>query len=331
MTTSEVRTVEANFSPLPNSGYHQCWYPVATSSTLVRGEVLGTDLCDGRIVVYRTEGGDVHAMAPHCRHMGADLSIGDVVDDQVRCPFHHWHYGPDGHCTKIPSGDRIPRQARLQTFPVADKWGLIWVFWGKEALYPVPSFEAWDDATMMLHAFEADLAESIKVDPWVFASNVFDIVHNRVVHGLQIADPEVQIVDAFTARMHWDSEYVERESGSMRADLDVYGTNVIRTCGEHDGRMTWHIAGVSPLGRRGTRVFIVLATRRDTGAREHLERQAALHNRFVNEDLPILNSMRLGDFQLVGNDRAIARYFRFARNYPRATMSELETLDPPRV
>lgn len=327
MTVSEVSTAPAIQSAGQDSGYHQCWYPVALSSQLGVGQAVGIDLCDGRVVVYRTQNGDVHAMVPYCKHMGADLSIGDVVDDELRCPFHHWQYGADGRCTKIPSGDRIPRQARLRTFPVEDKWGLIWVFWGSEPLYPVPSFEGYDDETMISHAFEAALAESIKVDPWVFASNVFDIVHNRVVHGLQIADPEVQVIDSYTARMHWDSEYIERESGKMRTDIDVYGTNVIRTRGEHDGRLTWHIAGVTPLGRGNTRVFFVLATLRDQGAREHLERQQTLHNRFVNEDLPILNSMRLGDFHLVGNDRAMARYFKFARDYPRKTMAELEILD----
>lgn len=327
MTVTDVSTASPDSSAPPESGYHQCWYPVAVSSELVAGQALGINLCDGRVVVYRTQSGDVHAMVPYCKHMGADLSLGDVVDDELRCPFHHWQYGADGVCSKIPSGDRIPRQARLRTFPVADKWGLIWVFWGPEPLYPVPSFDADGDETIIFEAFEAALAESLQVEPWVFTSNVFDIVHNRVVHGLQISDPEVQMVDPYTARMYWDSEYMEKESGKWRADVNVYGTNVARSAGDHDGRMTWHIAGISPLGRGNTRVFFVVATRRGDGAREHVERMKAQHNRFVNEDLPILNSMRLDDFHLVANDRAMARFLRFARDYPRKTMTELEALD----
>lgn len=312
---------------MPGAGYHQCWYPVALSADLAPGQVLGVDLADGRVAIFRTETGEVHAMVPYCKHMGADLSVGDVIGAELRCPFHHWHYGTDGRCTKIPSGDRIPNAARLSTFPVEDKWGLIWVFWGPKPLYSVPSFPDWDDETMVYRAFEVDLRESIKVDPWVFCSNIFDIVHNRVVHGLQIADPTIDETDAYTRRMSWDATYVERESGTLRTDIRVYGTNAISTSGDHDGRPTWHIAGVTHLGRRGTRVFITVATKRDEEAQEHLDRQQAVHNRFVNEDLPILNTMRLGDDHLVANDRAIARYLRYAREYPKATMAELEAVD----
>lgn len=263
-------------------------------------------------------------MVPYCKHMGSDLSVGDVIGEELRCAFHHWHYGSDGRCTKIPSGDRIPRAARLSTFPVEDRWGLIWVFWGSEPLYDVPSFEGWDDATMVYRAFEVELREPMSVDPWVFCANIYDVVHNRVVHGLQIADPSLEQVNDYTTRIHWDATYEERESGHLRSDILQYGTNAISTYGEHDGRTTLHLAGTSPLGRDGTRVFITVATTRDEGSEEHLDRQQALHTRFVNEDLPILNTIRLGDDHLVANDKGIVRYLRYARTYPKATMAELE-------
>jgi nitrite reductase/ring-hydroxylating ferredoxin subunit len=326
VTTAET-TPRPGLFDISGPGYHQCWYPVALSTDLAAGQVLGVDLADGRVAVYRTESGDVHAMVPYCKHMGSDLSVGAVVGDQLRCAFHHWHYGTDGRCSKIPSGDRIPAAARLATFPVEDRWGVIWVFWGPTPLYQVPSFQAWDDKTMVYRAFEVPLSEPLQVDPWVFTSNIFDIVHNRVVHGLQIADPTVEVVDDYIRKMRWDATYMERESGSLRSDILVYGTNAISTSGEHDGRATWHIAGLGPHGRQGTRVFIMAATTKGPGAEEHLDREQALHSRFVNEDLPILNTIRLGEDHLVANDRAMVRYLRYAREYPRATMAELETVD----
>ena len=50
-----------------------------------------------------------------------------------------------------------------------------------------------------------------------------------------------------------------------------------------------------------------------------------MHNRFVNEDLPILNGLRIGDMHLVGADRAMARFMRAVRKYPRTTLDALET------
>jgi hypothetical protein len=50
-----------------------------------------------------------------------------------------------------------------------------------------------------------------------------------------------------------------------------------------------------------------------------------MQNRFVNEDLPILNNLRFGDMHLVSADRAMARFMRAVRKYPRTTLDALET------
>src|SRR5687767_3281316 len=36
-------------------GAHECWYPVALSSSVPKGTAIGRDIGDGRIVVYRGE------------------------------------------------------------------------------------------------------------------------------------------------------------------------------------------------------------------------------------------------------------------------------------
>src|SRR3546814_10912158 len=70
-----------------------------------------------RIVIYRGEDGAVRAMSAYCKHMGADLSVGgEVVGNNIRCPFHHWAYGDGGQCRHIPAGDEIPKRATLFHF-----------------------------------------------------------------------------------------------------------------------------------------------------------------------------------------------------------------------
>src|SRR3546814_6741212 len=74
-------------------------------------------------------------MSAYCKHMGADLSVGgDIVGNDVRCPYHHWTYGDGGKCTGIASGDPIPRESNLASFPTAEHLGLIWVFFGETPL-----------------------------------------------------------------------------------------------------------------------------------------------------------------------------------------------------
>jgi phenylpropionate dioxygenase-like ring-hydroxylating dioxygenase large terminal subunit len=312
-------------------GFHQCWYPVGLSRDLAVGERIGAELCDGRIVLYRGEDGVARAMTPYCAHMGSDLSVGDVVGNDLRCAFHHWRYGPDGRCNDIPSGDRIPPAACQFTFPVEERWGLIWVFWGPEPLYDIPSFplDDWDDERYVLHPFEAQFAEPLRVEPWVFTTNVFDIVHNRVVHGIKIADPEIIELNPYVRTMHWDASFEERGTGKWRTDIMVYGTNAISNSGAHDGRVTLQVAGSAPMGALGLRMFMVVATDRSPGAEKHLEERERLHNRLVNEDLPILNTLRFGDDHLVAADRAIAKFLRMAKDYPKATMAQLEASARP--
>ncbi|HVW35325.1 MAG TPA: Rieske (2Fe-2S) protein, partial [Acidimicrobiia bacterium] len=161
---------ESLFAPL-EGGHPVGWYAVALSDQLAGGQVVGIELGDGRLALYRGEDGTVRAMTPYCRHMGADLTVGDVVGNDLRCAFHHWQYGTDGRCSQIPSGDRIPAAAQLRPFPVEEKWGLVWVFWGPEVVYSVPSFQEWGDE-WVCRAFEVPLAEPLHVAPWIFTTNV---------------------------------------------------------------------------------------------------------------------------------------------------------------
>lgn len=68
---------------LPGGGYHQCWYPVAFSEDVPAGTSVGLEFCDDRIVLYRGADGVARASIPYCKHMGADLSIGDVVGNDL--------------------------------------------------------------------------------------------------------------------------------------------------------------------------------------------------------------------------------------------------------
>ncbi len=122
------------------AGFHQSWYAIARSGEVGNGEVIGRDFLDGRAIVYRGENGAAVVMNAFCRHLGADLSMGKVIGNDIRCAFHHWQYGPDGGCTKIPASEKIPKAARMFKYPTAEKWGLIWAFNGTSPLFDVPEF-----------------------------------------------------------------------------------------------------------------------------------------------------------------------------------------------
>jgi phenylpropionate dioxygenase-like ring-hydroxylating dioxygenase large terminal subunit len=307
-------------------GAHQCWYPVALSKDVPKGKAIGTDLGDGRIVIYRGEDGETRAMSAYCRHMGADLTFGgEVIGNHIRCPYHHWSYGDGGQCKKIPSGDPIPGGTSLVHLPLKEQFGLIWVFFGKTPLYELQTFDDFDDEKHVARACEVKFSENLRAEPWIVLSNIYDIVHLRFLHGMKIVGTQIEQMDPYRCRMSWKAEHTgEKDSGSWSPEIDVYGMNGIRTKGEMDGRLKWYIAASTPCGRRGTRMFLTIITTKDAGAESFLDRAEAMHNRILNEDLPILNNMRFGALRLVKSDRDMGRFIRAAREYPRTTLDELE-------
>src|SRR5947208_2361092 len=87
------------------AAYPASWYRFGSSSEL-RDRPLSKPMLGRQLAAFRTGSGRAVVMDGRCAHLGADLGGGRVVGDAIQCPFHHWEYGPDGHCIRIPgTGD----------------------------------------------------------------------------------------------------------------------------------------------------------------------------------------------------------------------------------
>ena len=144
--------------------------------------MLGHDL-----VLFRDAAGQPACLADTCVHRGAPLSRGQCVPGGVQCPYHGWVYGADGRCVEIPSleaGERIPRRARVDAYPCAVQFGLVWVFLGdlpaeERPAIPdfLPEFSAGDGAWRFIHG-RFDYAAN-----WerVFENHI-DSAHTHFIH-----------------------------------------------------------------------------------------------------------------------------------------------------
>lgn len=331
MTTAEAKIARQRRShKVEKAGYPQSWYAVALSEELPPGKVIGLEFCDGGIILYRDSQGKPHALARYCKHMGADLALGDVVGDNVRCAFHHWQYGPDGACNRLATSDKIPPQARLVGFPTEESWGLIWVFWGLEPLYELPSFHPKVDMSKMVwKAYEIKAHTRFTGgSPWAPGTNVFmgtngfDYQHLIALHGL----PEHQ---ANYDKCNWGKYTIERPSGLIN-----FGIGASAASGEHrllglDLPSAYLTGGVrGPKTRRG---FMVEAASIGDGspaalqkARERVDYMHEHHERVIGQDVDILNSLDPSEpGLLVGSDWGIPLYLKWVAAYPFATMEEL--------
>jgi phenylpropionate dioxygenase-like ring-hydroxylating dioxygenase large terminal subunit len=290
----------------PEEGFHRCWYPVCLARELEVGVPLGRDLLGTRLVAWRApDTGKPVVQGAWCPHLGADLSLGQIVEGQLRCPYHHWSFDGSGACTRIASGDKIPPAARIFTYPAVEAWGLIWMFNGETADYPVPGIPDADEGTI---AFEAHERPRAPFDGWIAVSNGVDFQHLQTLHGLPTsALPDEVTVDGC------GMEY-EVESPFHMQHGRITGTNCFAQhlrIGPREMFMLFTSAPIEPGWSTGH--FVVGVPK---GEEERLPEVRAMAERLQAEDAPVLRSIRFRRGLLTASDRHLARYLRYVDSFP---------------
>jgi vanillate O-demethylase monooxygenase subunit len=108
-----------------------CWY-VACTPDEIDHKPLGRTICGERLVLWRGEEGRLSALEDFCPHRGAPLSLGRMVEGKLVCGYHGLEMGCDGKTVAMP-GQRVRGFPAIRSFPVAQKYGFIWVWPGDAA------------------------------------------------------------------------------------------------------------------------------------------------------------------------------------------------------
>ena len=72
------------------------WYFAMPSKELTLNAVKALEFCGQELVLFRGMDGKVAALDAYCPHMGTHLGKGKVVQNTVRCFFHHWQFDAEG-------------------------------------------------------------------------------------------------------------------------------------------------------------------------------------------------------------------------------------------
>lgn len=314
------------FVPQGEGGYDENWYPVCLSTELGNGEVKGFDFLDGRVVVYRAEGGgEAQVLSPFCRHLGVDLAVGKVVGDQIRCAYHHWRYDRTGQCVATALGDAPPPKARLFRFPTRESLGLIWAYNGENPAYELPNFGVAESEL----AVRTTRAVEVPMDPFMLFSNALDLQHLVAVHGIRFTETPSEFPLGESGRtISYVQDMVVPGLGSSRQHATLWGTNCITLASDIMNRETFMMSAGLAVAGPMTRTFTVSATRRDasrTGEdlmiEQHLKTVDQFGMQLNREDDPVMRSVSPRIDNLTKSDLGLSVYFSFARNYPRNTLA----------
>jgi vanillate O-demethylase monooxygenase subunit len=187
------------------------WHPVATAEEVAaaRPHPLAVTLLDRNLVVTG-EGDRYSCFTDRCPHRSTRLSVGWVDDGGIRCAYHGWRFGADGHCVEIPAAPEVPIPARacIEAFEATAAYGLVWVRLDRSAGTSLPPCPAFDDPTTHVvpgHPYTWPTSAPRRVE------NFVDLAHFAWVHDGTLGrrdEPVPPIPD------------VVREDGELRFSYD---------------------------------------------------------------------------------------------------------------
>jgi phenylpropionate dioxygenase-like ring-hydroxylating dioxygenase large terminal subunit len=203
--------------------YINFWYPIAQSEDVVTYEPFQTQVLGQRLVAFRDDDGHARVLSDVCIHRGGSLGKGWVRNNSVVCPYHGWQFGGDGRCNRIPTVEtnKIPGRARVDSYPVEEKYGIVFAFLGdlpeeeRPPLRAVKEFgqEGWRANKLVVFEIDAYYERSIE--------NGLDPSHNEFVHPAQGSPSMQRDFKKNPLDMQdipWGSEFLVRFDNKMTDD-----------------------------------------------------------------------------------------------------------------
>ena len=167
------------------------WYWALRSAELKKKQARAINFLGRELVIFRGEDGRVIALDAYCPHMGAHLAEGKVEGQHIRCLFHFWKYDAQGKCVEIPCQPFTDGVPQIQSWPVEEHYGLIWIWTGSKSQQGIPFVP---ELTHQVSASMLGTSFVKNCHPNVLLINAIDAQHFNSVHHLPVAlnlDPEV--------------------------------------------------------------------------------------------------------------------------------------------
>lgn len=142
--------------------------------------MLTRTLAGEALVLYRTASGEARAVEAFCPHLGAHIGhCGAVRGEAIRCGFHGFSFDGTGACVSTEYGARVPPKARLRTWHVRERGGVVLVWRGarETPAWEVPALDLDGWSPMRVQRW------SLRGHPQETTENSVDLGHFTAVHG----------------------------------------------------------------------------------------------------------------------------------------------------
>lgn len=163
------------------------WY-VAAFLHEVNRSLLSRWILNEPVVLYRTQDGVPVALDGRCPHRHFPLAKSCLKGDEIECGYHGITFGPDGHCTRVPSQSHVPKTYKVKKYAVAEHgmWLFIWPGDPDEAdpsLLPDLASMGWEESRFR---FEPFYSLEVSGRYQLLNDNLLDLTHLAFLHGSSI-------------------------------------------------------------------------------------------------------------------------------------------------
>ena len=224
------------------------WYVVLTEDEVPINGTLGIKRLGHEVVFWRGRDGEVCAALDICPHRRAKLSMGQVKDGNLECPFHGFQFNHSGDCTSIPAhpGQPISGAMSLCTLSVRVEHGFVWLWTGPDPApdESVPFFD-FTGYTFAGSAFssqvEAHYSRAIE--------NQLDFAHLSFVHRSTIGR---FITEDISLVCEVGGDQIRAHLGEDASLVQFIGPNIWRS----NTRGLWQFLAFVPIDEKTTRYYV---------------------------------------------------------------------------
>jgi 5,5'-dehydrodivanillate O-demethylase len=198
--------------------FRRFWLAVARSDDVLRGEAKPIRIMSADYALYRGRSGRAQIVAYRCPHRGAQMHLGWVEGDDIRCIYHGWKFDCTGQCIEQPAEEvGFARKVRIGAWPTREHMGLVFGYFGPGAPPAFPPYPAPPQEGLI----QAWPVETVPCNYLQCFENTMDEVHVAFVHspgGSHAAMSDLPIISA--EETEWGMiRYGTRKNGKVRVTL----------------------------------------------------------------------------------------------------------------
>ncbi len=206
------------------------WYAMEQSKNIKKGQSKEVIFWKSPIALFRGEDGKINAIENRCPHRQLRLTSGIVEGNEIICQYHGWNFDGCGKCTGIShelgkgKGKGSLPNIKVNSYPVQEKYGLIWVFPGDPALadkVDMPALPQLDQENPWEYV---PLEFDLKAHYSMILENVCDFNHAFLHRKFKpFTDPHLR-----GSRREGDTIWIDYET-------DMSQSSAVKTAGEKKG------------------------------------------------------------------------------------------------